>query len=165
MSTADSQLLVTASAVAEDLFKGIFKKDADEKTVLNVSRVTVVVVAVLAYVIALNPNSSVMGLVSNAWAGFGSAFGPIILLSLYWKRVNLPGAMAGIISGAATVLVWDYLPVFENGMTLGGKTGLYSLALGFVISLVLIIVVSFVTKKPSDAIIKEFEEMEKMSIE
>ncbi len=165
MSTADSQLLVTASAVAEDLFKGIFKKDASEKTVLNVSRVTVVIVAVLAYVIALNPNSSVMGLVSNAWAGFGAAFGPIVLLSLYWKRVNLPGAMAGIVSGAATVLIWDYLPLFEEGMTLGGKTGLYSLALGFVISLLLIVVVSLVTKKPSEEILKEFEEMEKMSIE
>ncbi len=165
MSTADSQLLVTASAVAEDLFKGIFKKDAKEKTVLTVSRVTVVVVAILAYVIALNPNSSVMGLVSNAWAGFGSAFGPIILLSLYWKRVNLPGALAGIVSGAATVLIWDYLPLFEGGVTLGTKTGLYSLALGFVISMAFIIIVSLLTKKPSDDILEEFDKMKNMSEE
>lgn len=173
MSTADSQLLVTASAVAEDLFKGVFKKDAKEKTVLAVSRVTVVVVAVLAYVIALNPDSSVMGLVSNAWAGFGAAFGPIVLLSLYWKRVNLSGALAGIVSGAATVLVWDYIPIFHTGVldtsgkeilnTLGKQTGLYSLAIGFVISLVLIVVVSLVTKKPSEEMLQEFEDMKNMT--
>lgn len=175
MSTADSQLLVTASAVAEDLFKGIFKKDAKEKTVLYVSRATVIVVAILAYLIALNPDSSVMGLVSNAWAGFGAAFGPIILLSLYWKRVNLAGALAGIISGAATVIIWDYIPVFRTGVTdangkelmntLGTQTGLYSLALGFFISLAFIVIVSLVTKKPSDGILQEFEDMKNMSEE
>lgn len=163
MSTADSQLLVTASAVAEDMFKGVVKKDAKDKTVLKVSRVTVVIVAVLAYVIALNPNSSVMGLVSNAWAGFGAAFGPIVLLSLYWNRVNLPGAIAGIVSGAATVLVWDYVPLFHTAdgsmNTLGSQTGLYSLAVGFLISMVLIIVVSLATKKPSEEMLKEFEDM------
>ena len=169
MSTADSQLLVTASAVAEDLFKGIIKKDAKDKTVLKVSRITVVVVAVLAYLIALNPDSSVMGLVSNAWAGFGAAFGPIVLLSLYWKRVNLQGAIAGIVSGAATVLIWDYIPIFHTGEvnaagkeilnTLGTQTGLYSLAIGFLISVILIVVVSLATKEPSDEILQEFEDM------
>lgn len=169
MSTADSQLLVTASAVAEDLFKGVFKKDADDKTVLNVSRGTVVVVALLAYLIALNPDSSVMGLVSNAWAGFGAAFGPVILLSLYWNRVNLPGAIAGIVSGAATVLIWDYIPIFHTGAlndngkeiinTLGVQTGLYSLAVGFIISMLLIIVVSLVTKEPSQEMLQEFKDM------
>lgn len=165
MSTADSQLLVTASAVAEDLFKGIFKKDAKEKTVLTVSRVTVIVVAVLAYIIALNPDSSVMGLVSNAWAGFGAAFGPTILLSLYWKRINLPGALAGIVSGAATVLVWDYIPMLEGGVTLGTKTGLYSLAIGFLISLVLIVSVTLATKAPSEEMLQEFDDMKNMSDE
>ncbi|MCI8509037.1 MAG: sodium/proline symporter PutP [Lachnospiraceae bacterium] len=164
MSTADSQLLVTASAVAEDLFKGIVKKDAKDKTVLKVSRATVVIVAILAYLIALNPNSSVMGLVSNAWAGFGAAFGPIVLLSLYWNRVNLPGAIAGIVSGAATVLIWDYVPLFHSEAdgsmnTLGSQTGLYSLAVGFLISMLLIIVVSLATKKPSEEILKEFDDM------
>lgn len=81
MSTADSQLLVSASSVAEDIYKGVFKKDADDKTVLNISRITVLVIAVLAYLIALDPNSSIMGLVSNAWAGFGAAFGPLVVLS------------------------------------------------------------------------------------
>ncbi|MGN0154643.1 MAG: sodium/proline symporter PutP [Lachnospiraceae bacterium] len=174
MSTADSQLLVTSSAVAEDLFKGIFKKDAKDKTVLKVSRATVVIVAVLAYLIALNPESSVMGLVSNAWAGFGAAFGPIVLLSLYWKRVNLPGAIAGIVSGAATVLVWDYIPIFHTGVmnengkeiinTLSSQTGLYSLAVGFLVSLILIVVVSIITKKPSEEMMKEFDDMKKADL-
>ncbi len=169
MSTADSQLLVTSSAVAEDLFKGVFKKDAKDKTVLNVSRATVVIVAVLAYIIALNPDSSVMGLVSNAWAGFGAAFGPIVLLSLYWKRVNLPGAIAGIVSGAATVIVWDYIPLISTGAvdeqgsvirnTLATQTGLYSLAIGFVISLLMIVGFTLFTKAPSDEILAEFDEM------
>lgn len=168
MSTADSQLLVTASSVAEDLYKGVVKKDASDKKVLNVSRATIVVVAVVAYIIALNPNSSVMGLVSNAWAGFGSAFGPIVILSLYWKRTNLAGAIAGIVSGAATVLVWDNIPIFHTGVmesgkeiveTLGTHTGLYSLAIGFVISFVMIIVFSLITKAPSEEILKEYEDM------
>ena len=174
MSTADSQLLVTASAVAEDLYKGVMKKDASDKNVLTVSRITVVVVAVLAYIIALNPDSSVMGLVSNAWAGFGAAFGPIVILSLYWKRVNLPGAIAGIISGAATVMIWDYLPIFHTGVindngkeilnTLGTQTGLYSLAIGFVISLLLIVVVSLCTKTPSTEMLQEFKDMKENNI-
>jgi sodium/proline symporter len=169
MSTADSQLLVTASSVAEDLFKGVIKKDATDETVLMVSRATVVVVAVLAYLIALNPDSSVMGLVSNAWAGFGAAFGPIVILSLYWKRTNLAGAIAGIFSGAATVLIWDYIPIFHTGVigedgkeimnTLGTQTGLYSLAVGFFISLILIVVFSFATKAPNEEMLKEFEDM------
>jgi len=169
MSTADSQLLVTASSVAEDLFKGVVKRDATDKTVLAVSRVTVVIVAVAAYLIALNPNSSVMGLVSNAWAGFGAAFGPVVILSLYWKRTNLPGAIAGIVSGAATVLVWDYIPIFHTGVmdeagkeivnSLGTQTGLYSLLVGFFISLALIVIVSLVTKAPSEEMIQEFEDM------
>ncbi|MBR1866348.1 MAG: sodium/proline symporter PutP [Lachnospiraceae bacterium] len=167
MSTADSQLLVTASAVTEDLFRGVFRKDAGDKTVLRVSRAVVFVAAVTAYAIARNPENSVMNLVSNAWAGFGSAFGPVVLLSLYWKRMNLPGAVAGIISGAVTVLIWDHVPFFhtegsEIMQTLGAKTGLYSLAVGFLISLVLIVAVSLLTEKPSGEIQKEFDEMKKI---
>lgn len=156
MSTADSQLLVTASAVSEDLYHKIISPKAENKKVLWVSRITVLVVAVIAYVIALNPNNSIMGLVSNAWAGFGAAFGPLVLLSLYWKRINLPGAIAGMVSGALTVIVWDYIPLV-NGQTLGSVTGLYSLAIGFVLSLAFIVVVSLMTKKPSDEIMAEFE--------
>lgn len=93
MSTADSQLLVTASSVAEDIYKEIIKKDADEKKVLLVSRITVIVIALLVNIIAWNPNNSIMGLVSNAWAGLGSAFGPIVVMSLFWKRTNFEGQL------------------------------------------------------------------------
>jgi sodium/proline symporter len=156
MSTADSQLLVTASSVAEDIYRQIFHPDADQKKVLGISRITVVVVAVLAYLIAWNPNSSIMGLVSNAWAGLGAAFGPIVLMSLFWRRTNFYGAVTGIISGGATVLIWDYLPLV-HGQTLGDATGLYSLLVGFVLSIVLIVVVSLLTKAPSEEILREFD--------
>lgn len=158
MSTADSQLLVSASSVAEDIVRGVIKRDADDKTVLRISRITVVVIAVLAYVIALNPNSSIMGLVSNAWAGLGSAFGPIVLLSLFWKRTNFQGAVAGILSGALTVIVWDYIP-FMGGQTPGTVTGLYSLLVGFAVSALMIVVVSLLTPAPDESILREFEDV------
>ena len=156
MSTADSQLLVTASSVAEDIYKQIINPEVDQKKVLNMSRATVVVVAILAYIIALDPNSSIMGLVSNAWAGLGSAFGPIVLMSLFWKRTNFYGAVAGIVSGGAAVIIWDYIPLV-GGQTLGTATGLYSLLVGFVLSIVLIIVVSLCTKAPCQEILDEFD--------
>lgn len=158
MSTADSQLLVSASSVAEDMVKGIIKKDAKEQTVFRISRITVFVIAVLAYLIALDPNSSIMGLVSNAWAGLGAAFGPTVLLSLYWKRTNFQGAVAGIVSGALTVIVWDYIP-FMDGVTLGTVTGLYSLAVGFGISLLAIVIVSLVTPEPTSEMVEEFDDV------
>ena len=166
MSTADSQLLVTASSVAEDIYKGVFKKDADDKTVLRISRVTVIIVALLAYLIALNPNSSIMGLVSNAWAGLGAAFGPIVLLSLFWKRTNFAGAVSGIVSGAVAVIVWDYIPLVhkvvdgaDKYVTLGSHTGLYSLVIGFGLSLLCIVVFSLATKQPTEEMLKEFEDV------
>lgn len=158
MSTADSQLLVSASSVAEDIVRGVIKRDADDKTVLRISRITVVVIAVLAYVIALNPNSSIMGLVSNAWAGLGSAFGPIVLLSLFWKRTNFQGAVAGILSGALTVIVWDYIPLM-GGQTPGTVTGLYSLLVGFAVSTLMIVAVSLLTPAPDESILREFEDV------
>lgn len=158
MSTADSQLLVSASSMAEDIFKGVIKKDADDKTVLRISRITVFVVAILAYLIALNPNSSIMGLVSNAWAGLGAAFGPIVLLSLYWRRTNFQGAVAGIGVGALTVIVWDYIP-FMGGQTLGEVTGLYSLAIGFALSVLSIVVVSLLTPAPDSEMLEEFDDV------
>lgn len=164
MSTADSQLLVSASSVAEDIFKGILKKDAKDETVLAVSRVTVFVIAVLAYIIALNPNSSIMGLVSNAWSGLGSAFGPIVVLSLFWKRTNFQGAVAGIVSGALTVIIWDYIPLM-SGATLASTTGLYSLVMGFAVSLLFIVVVSLVTPEPGSEIYQEFEDVKSGKVE
>ncbi len=158
MSTADSQLLVSASSVAEDIYRGVLKRDADDRTVLRMSRITVFVIAILAYIIALDPNSSIMGLVSNAWAGLGAAFGPTVLLSLFWKRTNFQGAVAGIAAGALTVIVWDYIPLV-GGQTLGTVTGLYSLAIGFALSLLAIVIVSFLTPPPSDEILQEFDDV------
>lgn len=158
MSTADSQLLVTASAVSKDIYKGIVKKDATDDKVLQISRVTVVIVALLAFLIAWDPNSSIMGLVSNAWAGLGSAFGPIVLLSLFWRRTNLAGAFAGIASGGLTVIIWDYIPVV-GGQTLGAATGIYSLLIGFFVSLALIVVVSLLTKAPSKEMLDAFDDV------
>ena len=156
MSTADSQLLVTASSMSEDIYKGIIKKNASQDNVMKISRITVIAVAVLAYLIAWDPNSSIMGLVSNAWAGLGAAFGPTVLMSLFWRRCNLQGAVAGIVSGGLTVIIWDYIPMI-GGQTLGTMTGLYSLAIGFLISIVLIVAVSLCTKAPDASIIAEFD--------
>ncbi len=166
MSTADSQLLVTASAISEDMYKGAIKKDASEKNALMIGRVAVIVIAVIAFAIAIDPNSSIMGLVSDAWAGFGAAFGPVVLLALFWKRSNAAGAMAGMISGALTVIVWDYIPMISTAdglSTIGNATGLYSLAVGFPVALVIMVIVSLITKKPNDEIVKEFESVQTYS--
>lgn len=163
MSTADSQLLVTASAVSEDMYKGVIKKDASEKKALWVGKIAVIIVAVVAFFIALDPNSSIMALVSDAWAGFGSAFGPVVLLALFWKRSNLAGAVSGMAVGALTVIIWDYLPLI-NGGTIYAATGLYSLIVGFILGLIVNVVVSLVTKKPSKEIVKEFESIKTLEI-
>ena len=172
MSTADSQLLVTASAVSEDMYKGVINKKASEKSSLLVGRLAVVAVAIIAFFIALKPNPSVMELVEYAWAGFGAAFGPIILLSLFWKRFNLPGAAAGMIVGFISTVTWDYIPMIagvdETGaaitQTLGKATGLYSLVVGFALALVVAVIVTLVTKKPSDEIQAEFDKVKTVEI-
>lgn len=156
MSTADSQLLVSASSIAEDIVKGCIKNDASDKFILWVSRIAIVSVAIIAFVIAWNPDSSVMTLVSDAWAGLGSAFGPLVLMCLFWKRTNIPGAVAGLVSGAAVVILWDYIPLM-NGATIGSATGLYSLAVGFPVSLIFIVIVSLLTKAPAQEIVDEFD--------
>lgn len=158
MSTADSQLLVCASSVSKDIFKNLINPKADDKKVLRTSRFTVLVIAVLAFVIAWDPNSSIMELVSDAWAGLGAAFGPAVVCSLFWKRTNLPGMVAGIVSGGLTVIIWDYLPLI-GGKTIGAATGVYSLLVGFAVSMVLIVVVSLCTKAPEAAVLEEFEKV------
>ena len=149
MSTADSQLLVTASAVANDFFKVVAKKDVSEKTTMWVSRGAVIAISVIACILALDPKDSIMGIVSNAWAGFGAAFGPAIILSLYWKRLTLKGTVAGIIAGAATVLLWD------NILHLGGI--MYSIVPGFAASILLTVIVSLIDKEPSKEVLEIFE--------
>ena len=149
MSTADSQLLVTASAVANDFFKVVAKKDVSEKTTMWVSRGAVIAISVIACILALDPKDSIMGIVSNAWAGFGAAFGPAIILSLYWKRLTLKGTVAGIIAGAGTVLLWD------NILHLGGI--MYSIVPGFAASILLTVIVSLIDKEPSKEVLEIFE--------
>ena len=97
-----------------------------------------------------------MKLVSDAWAGLGAAFGPLVLTAIFWKRTNLLGAIAGLVTGAATVIIWDYIPLMR-GVTIGEVTGLYSLAIGFPVSLVFIFLVSLITKAPSKEIVEEFD--------
>lgn len=156
MSTADSQLLVCASSVSKDIYKNILKPKANDQQILRVSRITVIIVAVLAYIIAWNPESSIMALVSDAWAGLGSAFGPLVVCALFWKRTNLPGAISGVLSGGLLVLIWDYVPVIK-GQTLASVTGIYSLLVGFFLSLICIILVSLCTKAPSQDVLNDFE--------
>lgn len=163
MSTADSQLLVTASSISEDLYKGVVKKDASDDSVLKLSRIVVIAVAVIAFIIAYNPNNSIMGLVSNAWAGFGATFGPVVLLSLFWKRSNAIGAICGMVLGGLTVIVWDYFPII-NGTTLANVTGLYSLLIGFIIGLIAMVIGSLVTKAPSAQICQEYDDVKNRNI-
>ena len=156
MSTADSQLLVCASSVSKDIYKNLIKPDAEDKKVLQVTRITVIMVALLAFIIAWDPNSSIMGLVSNAWAGLGAAFGPLVLCALFWKRTNISGAVAGIVSGGLTVIIWDYIPL-AAGKTLGAATGIYSLLIGFFVSLICIVIFSLCTKAPDAEMLEDFE--------
>lgn len=153
MSTADSQLLVTASAVVNDFYKVIVKKEVSEKKLMWISRGTVMLISVIACILALDPKDSIMGIVSNAWAGFGAAFGPAIILSLYWKRLTLKGTVAGIIGGAGTVIIWEYL------LHWSGK--LYSIIPGFVVSIILTMAVSLIDKEPSDEVKALFDEAKK----
>lgn len=154
MSTADSQLLVTASAITEDFYKAKLRKNASDKELMIVSRFTVIIVAIIAAVIATNPNNTVLGLVENAWAGFGATFGPIILFSLFWKRTTKRGAIAGMITGGVSVIIWRRL-----GVTLGGIFGLYEMVPGFLFSALVIYIISKLDKEPSQDIIDEFEKV------
>jgi sodium/proline symporter len=148
MSTASSQLLVSASSVSKDLYATLFKKDQNSKELVWISRMTVVGVSVVAILIALDPSSSVFGLVSSAWGGFGAAFGPMILFSLFWRRMTLPGAIAGMLTGGIVDIVW-----FMNS---GGIFDIYEIIPGFLASSVVIVLVSLATKLPEE-IGREFD--------
>lgn len=152
MSTADSQLIAASSAVSENIIQDVFKVDLDERGAMFTARVTLISVAVLGVFIAWDPNSSVFNIVSFAWAGFGAVFGPVTLLSLYWKRMNVAGAIAGMISGGAMVFIWKYLV-----RPMGGAWDLYELAPAFLVAMAAIVVVSLLTKAPEEEIVKEFE--------
>jgi len=152
MSTADSQMLAAASSVSENIMVEFLGIKLDDKKKLLIARVAIVIIGILGVLFALDPNSSVFRIVSFAWAGFGGAFGAVMLLSLFWKRANLQGALAGMVSGGATVFIWKF-----GLKPLGGAFGIYELLPAFVVSFIFMIVVSLVTKAPSDDIVKEFE--------
>ncbi|MGY3716133.1 sodium/proline symporter PutP [Sutcliffiella cohnii] len=157
MSTISSQLLVTSSALTEDFYKTFIKRSASEKELVFIGRLSVFIVAVVAILLSLTPNDTILNLVGNAWAGFGAAFGPVILLSLFWKRMNRWGALAGMLTGAITVLFWIYFPVEFNGQTLSGWV--YEIIPGFILSTIAIIVVSYITNFPRQKVQDGFEEM------
>ena len=155
MSTADSQLLSASSAIGQDIFKGIIKKDATDKQVLTVSRISVLVIAVVGLLLSLNPDSSIFGLVSYAWAGFGGTFGPLILLALYWKGTTAKGAIAGLICGGVTVVVWHNLK--------GGIFDVYEILPAFIICLVVTVVVSLFDKNKDSQMLEQYEAYKNMA--
>ena len=155
MSTASSQILVTASSVSRDIYAILFKKEGEEKQLVWVSRVAVVAVSVIAIFLGLDPNSSIFSLVSCAWGGIGATFGPLILFSLFWKRMTLAGAIAGMIVGGVTDLLWYNLS--------GGVFDIYEIIPGFLFSSLAIIVFSLLTK-PSKEIVEEFESVKDAEI-
>lgn len=158
MSTISSQLLVTSSALTQDFYKSFLNKDASDKTQVLVGRISVLLVAIVAIAIVWVPQGTILDQVGNAWAGFGSAFGPLIVLSLYWKRMTMQGALAGMLVGAATVLFWIYVPVLGGGETLSSV--LYEMVPGVALSTLAIVLVSRFTQKPTTAIGNEFDTME-----
>lgn len=150
MSTADSQLLASASAFASDVYKPVFRKNATDKEMLWAGRIIVVVIAVVALLIASNPNSgTIMALVENAWGVFGAAFGPVILLSLFWRRFTFAGAVSGIVAGAAVDILW---------LAFLSSTDIYEIIPGFVVGLLAAVVVSLLSKEPDAATKALFDE-------
>lgn len=152
MSTADSQLLVTSSSFTKDFYQVFLKKDATEKQLVKVSRVSVLIIAAVAFVLALNPDSKVLDLVSYAWAGLGATFGPIVLMSIYWRDMTRNGAIAGMLTGGITVLAWGPL-------TSGALADVYELLPGFVFACLAIFIVSKIGAKPEQVMYDEFDEM------
>ncbi len=153
ISSSDSYLLIAASAFAKNIFQGVFKKNATDKQVMTMSRITLLVIALIAIVIGLDEDSVIFTIVSFAWAGFGATFGPIMLFSLFWKRTTRAGAVAGMISGAAMVFFWK---LFLNP-TFGGVFAIYELLPAFIFSSICIVVVSLLTKAPSKEIEEDFD--------
>ena len=150
MSTIDSQLLVSSSCLTRDIYEKVIKQNASDKELVWIGRATVIAIALIAFYISTDQDSTVLSLVAYAWAGFGAAFGPIIILSLYNKNISAGGALAGMITGAATVLIWKQLE--------GGLFDLYEILPGFVFAFFIILTVSKI-KMPKKSIIEKFEKL------
>ena len=154
MSTISSQLLVTSSSLTEDIYKAFIKKDATPKQLLTASRLSVLIVAIIAVLLSLTPKDSILNLVGNAWAGFGAAFGPLIVFSLFWKKTTWQGALAGMLVGGSVVLVWVYIDhPFKDW---------YEMIPGFLSSVIAIYVVSLFTQQPNKEIDQEFDEVKEI---
>ncbi|MFT8347657.1 sodium/proline symporter PutP [Clostridium saccharoperbutylacetonicum] len=151
MSTISSQLLVCSSSITKDFYLTFLNKEASEKQQIVIGRLAVLVVAAIATIFAYLPNKTILNIVGQAWAGFGSSFGPVLLVSLYWKRMNKWGALSGMIVGGLTVIIW---------ILSGLSTYVYEMIPGFTLSLISVIIVSLLTEKPTKAINDEFEKME-----
>lgn len=155
MSTISSQLLVTSSSLTEDVYKTFFRRSATDKELVLIGRLSVLLVSLIAVVLAYSKNDTILSLVGYAWAGFGASFGPVVLLSLYWKRMNKWGALAGMVAGAATVIIWTQFDVLKNF--------LYEMVPGFAVSLLAIVIVSLLTQKPSQQLQEQFDRYERLS--
>ena len=166
ISSSDSYLLIASSSVSVNIFKGIIKKDkkVDDKQVMWISRIVLVVIAIVGIIIAWKEDSVIFNLVSFAWAGFGATFGPIMLFSLFWKRTTREGAIAGMVTGGVSVFVWklvlnqflsDTIPFF----------GLYELLPAFILSSIAIVVASLLSKEPDKEIVDEFEKVKRGEVE
>lgn len=152
MSSSDSYLLIAASAFAKNIYLAIVKKDATDKQVMRMSKITLVIITIIAIIIALDEQSIIFKIVSFAWAGFGATFGPLILFSLFWKKTTRAGAIAGMLSGGLSVIIW------KLGIShLGGDFAIYELLPSFIISSIFIFIVSLLTKKPDEEVMKKIE--------
>jgi len=149
MSTVDSQLIVSSSAIAEDFYKQILRKDAKRQELVWIGRVSVIILALVATSMASNPESKVLSLVAYAWGGFGAAFGPVIIISLFWKYMTRNATLIGMIVGAVTVIVWKNLS--------GGMFDLYEILPGFILCSAAIIIVSLLDKEPESAVQEQFD--------
>lgn len=154
ISSSDSYLLIAASAFSKNIYHGIMKKDATDKQVLKYSRITLIVIAIIAAIIAMDENSVIFKVVAFAWAGFGATFGPVMLFSLFWKRTTRAGAVAGMLAGGGMVFFWKLVL-----KPLGGNFGIYELFPAFIFSCIAIVIVSLLTKAPSEEIQEEFEKV------
>ena len=152
ISSSDSYLLIAASSLAKNLYQGLLKKNASDKEVMNVSRLTLIAISIIAILIALDEQSVIFTIVSFAWAGFGATFGPLILLSLFWKRINRAGAIAGMLGGGGMVFFWKMVM-----RPMGGVWNIYELLPAFLFSCALIVIVSLLSAPPSDEIQAEFD--------
>jgi len=152
MSSSDSYLLIASSAFAKNVYHGIMKKDATDKQIMMITRITLLVVAIVGVIIALDENSVIFKVVSFAWAGFGATFGPIVLFSLFWKKTTRAGAIAGMLTGGGMVFIWKLLL-----KPIGGVFGIYELLPAFLLSCLAIFIVSRLTKEPEQEIMEEFQ--------